>query len=127
MNPQQSLVRGRWLVLGVIALLLGIAIWTTVHYLMVRGTDRLVVQSVRFAVEVALLALLYRGHPWARWITVTIFGSAGILGAWNVAHRIHWTSVFVALAYLSCAMLLIVSPSVAIFLEEQERRRQDQE
>ena len=123
MNDQQSYVRGKWLVLGITALVLGIAVWVVVYYIMVRGTDRLIVQSLRLALEVALFRQLYRGYPWARWIIVVLFGVGGIFGLLKMGTQLRWSMGLMTLTYLSSAILLTISPSIAVFLAEQERRR----
>jgi hypothetical protein len=122
MNHQQY-VRGKWMVLAIGAALLGISVWVTVYYVMVRGTDRIIVQSLRFALEVALLWQLYRGHAWARWVMVVLFGIGGVLGVVGMGSRLSPLAVLMPLAYLSSAILLAISPSIATFLTEQERRR----
>ena len=121
---QQQYVRGKWLVLGIGALLLGISVWVSVYYVMVRGTDRLLVQALRFSLEVALLWQLYRGHAWARWLTVVLFGIGGMLGLVGIGARLHWLTVSMTVTYLTSAILLAISPSIVAFLTEQERRRQ---
>lgn len=75
-EPDRTIALGRTILIVLIALALLATLTVIAFTLLVAGPGRLPVQIVRFVLTAALLSCVYAGYPWARWLTVVLFGLA---------------------------------------------------
>jgi hypothetical protein len=108
--------RGRAFVLIALTLIVGTSVAVISLYVAARGAERLPIQGMRFALTVLLALVVYRGHRWARWVTIVLIGGSGVVA------MISSTSggVIIGLVYLIAAFFL-VTPTAGAFLLQQQR------
>ena len=124
MSPQEE--RGQGIVLALITMILLATFSVVGLHLSSEGLDRILHHGVRLVVTGSLCLWLYWGSPIARWISIIVFGAAGLLGLVNLLSGSAMTIAFgggLALAYLSAAIVLFKSPSVGKFFEHQRGAR----
>jgi hypothetical protein len=111
--------RGRIQVLVALGLIVGTSLVTIAVYLLNRGTDRLLAQSLRLLLTIVLASALYRGRPWARRIVVALLVVAAAICALQASTRIPLHVM--GAVYLVSAGLLVM-PSASAFLAGQRAK-----
>lgn len=116
---------GRWRLLAAAALVLGTSGLLLVLQLL--GGEVRSGTAIRLAVATALFFALYRGHAWARWVAVVLFGLSAVLGVFTVASDLDlvalWVVLPLSLLHGALAAWLVVSPTLRAFLARQGRVR----
>lgn len=74
---------------------------------------------VRSALEASLMALTYRGHNWARWVMIVLFGIGCALLLWAIVRTGSPLLAAAELLYLMALYALLWSPGVKEFLAAQ--------
>lgn len=113
------LVRGRRLVLGIMACLLALAVWRVFRSTWNSGAGYGFLSGLECAAEGALVTQYYRGRLWARVLTPLAYGVAGMVGAWMIAAHIDFITVLYSIVYLKAALILTASESVEAFNDHQ--------
>lgn len=120
MTPVEK--KGRVVVLVIVWGTLFLSACVIGAYVAVKGTDRLPAQAVRFVLTAGLMWWLYRGSPTAKWITVVLFGLAGLAGLASLFLN-HRMAILVGTKlgalYLSFVVTLVTSSPANAFLEYQ--------
>jgi hypothetical protein len=107
---------------------LGISGATITLYLLIWGLDRVPSQAVRFMLTGILLVFVYRGHLWARTLTVLLTGLASLgaaVAALTIASEQPANAMVMGIfsvAYGTTAAVLLFSTSVSTFLNSQNKR-----
>ncbi|MFY9346041.1 MAG: hypothetical protein WAT39_26360 [Planctomycetota bacterium] len=117
MSERDQEGKGRRIVLIIIIATLSMSAAVTATYLLVRGSDRLSQQWVRFVLTVILSLNLYWGAAWARWIASVLFLIGGVLGLVSLfgLRQMDFAALLLTalcLTYLGSAVALIALPSV---------------
>ncbi len=113
---------GQLLVLAYSALVLLVSAGVIGLYVATRGPDRLPAQAVRFLITAALCVWLYRGSLAARRVMACLLGGAGLVALLGVSGGDPVATALtggMAAVYLSFAVVVVASPSVAAFLARQ--------
>ena len=76
--------KGQRFLLVIFALLLLLEIVLFIFELHSQKPPAVISTAVRAALEATLMALTYRGHNWARWIMVVLFGFGCVLFLWAI-------------------------------------------
>lgn len=117
--------RGRWLVVGIVAVVLLTEAVVTAFYVSQRGTDWLDRQVGRFLVAVALGVWLNRGSGVARYLLSVCLLLGGLLGyryiVWDNPQSVG-LGVGMSTVFLVLAGVLMWSRSVHAFLTHQRDR-----
>ena len=108
---------GRGLVLAVIVATLALSALAIITSNVVRGSERLPTQIVRFLLTVGLCVFLHRGANWARWVAGVLFilaGLAGLVGgaALVTLSPLGFVVIAMGLVYLASAYILLFVPAV---------------
>jgi len=124
MSPQEE--RGQGIVLATVTTIPLATLSVVALHLSSEGLDRILHHGIRLVVTGCLCLWLYWGSPIAKWVSIIVFGIAGLIGLVNLLSGSAITMAFgggLALAYLSAAFVLIKSPSVGTFLAYQRSVR----
>jgi hypothetical protein len=114
--------RGRVLVAAIIAITLisdavvislAIADW---------GIARSGSSLIRWFITAALLCAVWKGHAWARWLTVTLFALGFLLVAYTAIRSFHPLLAILAVQFGATVGLLAFSSSVSSFMAFQRAR-----
>ena len=123
---RRQIANGRTAVLVLIAVMLGMSLAWIFLFMIYRGPERLVGQLVRFALEIGLMVLLYRGVPWARWLTVVLLSVAAPLLFFTAgAPGSPLLDLFVtalSFYYVIFVIALLTEANVKTFLQYQYER-----
>lgn len=104
---------GRRIVLGLVIVVLVLSVTGMLLSLWLRGSERLLGQLGRLLLEYSLGMELYRGHRWARWLTVCLFGAAAAVTSWFLATRSFEPLLLGLVVVHGCsALLLLFHPAV---------------
>lgn len=115
--------RGRGIVLVIIGVTLGTSALVIITTNLKIGPQRLPQQVVRFVLTVLLTVCLYRGVGWARWLSVILFGLAGVgaLGVGLLADTgARLVLLVMGVCYVVCGGVLLLSKAVAAFFAQQQ-------
>jgi peptidoglycan/LPS O-acetylase OafA/YrhL len=118
--------RGRKIVLAIIVAAIAFSAFSIITFITTVGPQRLLFQIVRFVLTILLGVFLYRGTKWVYWVSVILFGFAGVIGLMG-AFLLGDTlmvlgSVAMGVVYVLSAWVLVYSNNVRLFLEQQRRR-----
>ena len=122
---EEQIKRGRRLLLTIIALMLAISLATIVFYNTVVGPERVTQQIVRFALTALLSFFLYKGHGWARWVTVLLTAIAAVtsfIAGASIFLLGDLSGIFflvMGAVYAFCAGSLAFSRSIVAFINHQ--------
>lgn len=118
--------RGRRVVVAIIVSTLTLSASIIIAFLVIRGFERIVQQSVRFGLAVLLSVYLYRGAPAARWIAAVLFLIGGVM-ALNSLHGLERLNlaaliqIVFAVIYLASCITLLALPSVRAHFDPVSR------
>jgi hypothetical protein len=118
--------RGRKIVLAIIVAAIAFSAFSIITFITTVGPQRLLFQIVRFVLTILLGVFLYRGTKWVYWVSVILFGFAGVtglMGAFLLGDTLMVLgSVAMGVVYVLSAWVLVYSNNVRLFLEQQRRR-----
>ena len=115
-----ELRRGRLLLLIAFAVtLLGDLLTILVKVLRVGLTPSSFGSVLRWFITAALFYAIWRGHRWARWLTVGLLGLGVLMIVPVLLRSMHPLVIVVALQFIIALALLAFSPSVAAFIDYQ--------
>jgi hypothetical protein len=118
--------RGRKIVLAIIVAAIAFSAFSIITFITTVGLQRLLFQIVRFVLTILLGVFLYRGTKWVYWVSVILFGFAGVtglMGAFLLGDTLMVLgSVAMGVVYVLSAWVLVYSNNVRLFLEQQRRR-----
>jgi hypothetical protein len=115
-----ELRRGRLLLLIAFAVtLLGDLLTILVKILRVGLTPSSFGSVLRWFITAALLYAIWRGHRWARWLTVGLLGLGLLMIVPVLLQSMHPLVIVVALQFIIALALLAFSPNVAAFINYQ--------
>ncbi len=124
MNEQVD--RGRKIVLAIIVATIAFSAFSIITFISAVGPQRLPFQMVRFVLTVLLGVFLYRGTKWVYWVSVILFGFAGVKGLMDAflfgQTLMALGSVAMGIVYVLSAWVLVYSNNVRLFPEQQRRR-----
>lgn len=84
---------------------------------------RAVGSIIRWFLTAALFYAIWRGHVWARWLTVGLLGLALIIAVPVTVRTMHPFLMGIALQFAIATCLLAFPPSVSAFLKFQRAQR----
>ncbi len=127
------IIRGKRIVIGIIAIILLIGVATIVGSIILYGVNgdigfatlKTVSGLIRLLLEIGILFCLYKGHNWARWLLVVFLGLGGIISLYFVIPLFTIISVFgviyliLGTLYIAMCINLIVSKAVKAFMTYQ--------
>jgi len=116
----EEVKKGRGLVLSVIGATIAIALFTDINYWIVIGFGDIARQIIRFSLTVLLCYFLYKGHKWAKVITIIL----SILAFFIIVFSGGFSVLLIIMGalYAYFAIALIVSKSVKSFMEHQKNK-----
>jgi len=123
----ETIIKGKRLVIGIIALVLLIDIITIVVTASVYvsagdmglALSKSVTGVIRFALEGVILFFLYKGHAWAKWLIAVLLFIGGLLSIVSMLAGIDIVLLVGGVIHLVSGATLIFSFSVKSFLNSQ--------
>lgn len=106
---------GRAMILGIIALILGLSLAANIGIFVLASSERLAQQIVQIALTVLLSYYLYTGAPLARWIAIVLHGFAGIMIFFQVIFTSIDLMTFSGILILVMGMVYLVISGLLLF------------
>ena len=99
-----------------------------IFYIATIGIDKIATQIIRFILTCILCLYIYKGHSWAKWVSVVLFTIAFLVGFYNLISAnenpmVIAVSSFYIIMYGLALVLLLVPKSVKEFLEHQKMQQ----
>ncbi len=126
----ESLKKGKYIVIIIITLTLLINIGTiisTTALLTSAGypesaSENITTGIVRLFLTGLLCLYLYRGKPWAKWVSLILYALGGISALLICFSDFSLWSIIMATVYLVSALLLLFSKDAQSFMEAQDQK-----
>jgi hypothetical protein len=83
------------------------------------ASSELIQDITRLILTILLMYFLYKGHSWAKWITVVLFMIGGLLGLVSMLSSFNVIILLLSLVYIAVGVIMITSSSVNEFLRYQ--------
>jgi hypothetical protein len=129
----ELIIRGKRIVIGIIAIILSINVATIVStmlvYVQIDSIGFAALNSVkgliRLLLEIGILFCLYKGHNWARWLLVILLGLGGLISLYIAIPLFNAIDVFgviylmLGIIYIAIFIILIVSKAIKAFMTYQ--------
>lgn len=120
-------IRGKKIVIGIIALTLLIDVTTIATNILVfamngnigHSTQEVVTGLIRLLLEIGISYNLYKGHNWAKWVLVVLLSLGGLLSLFLVLATFSILMLFLGIAYIAMTVTLIASKSLKEFMRYQ--------
>lgn len=84
---------------------------------------KLIQSLVRWILTAILMFFLYKGHSWAKWLFIVLFGLAALIVLLSLNAGFNVILVAVGTIYAFFCVMLICSQSVKAFLQYQKDER----
>ena len=118
-----SLARGRFYVLIAIVVTLAGDAYVTGLKIASKGIGPSIPGIIRWGFTLALLLAVWRGSPWARWVTVVLMSIGLLVTIPSLLATQHPLIVGVFLQFLIAVVLLSFPPSTSRFLASQQSKQ----
>lgn len=120
-------IRGKKIVIGIIALIIIIDVTTIASNLLVfamsgnigYGIQKVVTGLIRLLLEIGIFYNLYKGRNWAKWVIVVLLSLGGLLSLSLQLVTFSIILLLLGVAYMAMSVILIVSKSVKEFMRYQ--------